>query len=219
MYSNAEVDIEGADDSVPFFPIVQGACSCCGLSHHNLAVFMQDCSDIGEGMATAKMGVARKDGQHLSIGDHNDIAMYVRVRAATGCFSTDQHPLLCSQSGVNMRFRTKHYDNRHCLGRDIKHVCCVLTHSLYKILTGYLLLNTPETDDGRKERKSPWPPAMSDEVWTARVKVRAAMKGEMPRYHEVFACMISDACTHTFLLFEVLLWGSRVVLRDTPIFR
>lgn len=42
-----------------------------------------------------------------------------------------------------------------------------------------------ETDDGRKERKSPWPPAMSDEVWTARVKLRAAMKEDMPQYKEV----------------------------------
>ncbi|CAM9498650.1 unnamed protein product [Ectocarpus sp. 12 AP-2014] len=74
-------------DRTLFEHLSGGACSCCGLSHHNLAAFMQDCSDI-------------------------------------------------------------------------------------------------ETDDGRKERKSPWPPAMSDEVWTARVKLRAAMKGEMPRYHE-----------------------------------
>lgn len=47
------------------------------------------------------------------------------------------------------------------------------------------MLYKPETDDGRKERKSPWPPAMSDEVWTGRVKLRAAMKEGMPHYKEV----------------------------------
>ena len=45
--------------------------------------------------------------------------------------------------------------------------------------------NKPETDDGRRERKSPWPPAMHDEVWTGRVKLRAAMKEGMPRYKQV----------------------------------
>lgn len=47
------------------------------------------------------------------------------------------------------------------------------------------MLNKQETDDGRKERKSPWPPAMCDEVWTGRVKLRAAMKEGMARYEQV----------------------------------
>lgn len=47
------------------------------------------------------------------------------------------------------------------------------------------MLNISETDDGRRERKSPWPPAMCDEVWTGRVKLRAAMKEGMPRYKQV----------------------------------
>ncbi|CAM9476639.1 unnamed protein product, partial [Pylaiella littoralis] len=41
-----------------------------------------------------------------------------------------------------------------------------------------------ETDDGRQEGKSPWPAAMSDAVWTARVKLRAIMKEDMPQYNE-----------------------------------
>ncbi|CAN0132130.1 unnamed protein product [Hapterophycus canaliculatus] len=61
--------------------------------------------------------------------------------------------------------------------------CCGLAHHN----VGALMQNCSdvETDDGRKERKSPWPPAMSDEVWTARVKLRALMKEEMPQYKQV----------------------------------
>lgn len=41
-----------------------------------------------------------------------------------------------------------------------------------------------ETDDGRKERKSPWPAAMSEKVWAGRVKLRIAMKEEMSLYKQ-----------------------------------
>lgn len=49
----------------------------------------------------------------------------------------------------------------------------------------FAILKCAETDDGRKERRSPWPPAMSEDVWAGRVKLRIAMKEEMRPYKQV----------------------------------
>lgn len=33
-----------------------------------------------------------------------------------------------------------------------------------------------ETDDGKKEVQSPWPPFMKQEIWGSRVRIRKVMK-------------------------------------------
>ena len=43
-----------------------------------------------------------------------------------------------------------------------------------------------ETDDGKKEKKTPWPDFMQDEVWSERVKFRRALKaGKLLNVNEV----------------------------------
>eukprot|EP00511_Aplanochytrium_stocchinoi_P005856 CAMPEP_0204838398 /NCGR_PEP_ID=MMETSP1346-20131115/30815_1 /ASSEMBLY_ACC=CAM_ASM_000771 /TAXON_ID=215587 /ORGANISM="Aplanochytrium stocchinoi, Strain GSBS06" /LENGTH=278 /DNA_ID=CAMNT_0051974427 /DNA_START=238 /DNA_END=1078 /DNA_ORIENTATION=- len=44
------------------------------------------------------------------------------------------------------------------------------------------LCSDVETDDGKTEKKSPWPKFMQDEVWADRVKFRRIMKKEITKY-------------------------------------
>ena len=74
------------------------------------------------------------------------------------------------------------------------------------------ILSKPETDDGRRERKSPWPPVMCDEVWTGRVKLRASMKEGMPRYKQVHSAYA------TLDLLSSLDLGTSRVHSDVPRF-
>lgn len=41
---------------------------------------------------------------------------------------------------------------------------------------------TPETDDEKKEKMSPWPSFIHEEILTERARLRVAMKDDMKRY-------------------------------------
>ena len=43
-----------------------------------------------------------------------------------------------------------------------------------------------ETDDGRKEKLSPWPTFMHSEVWADRVKFRKRLKEGMAIYKDFY---------------------------------
>jgi len=47
------------------------------------------------------------------------------------------------------------------------------------------LCSDVETDDGRTEKKSPWPQFMQDEVWADRLKFRRVMKKDIPKYRKM----------------------------------
>ncbi|CAM9577041.1 unnamed protein product [Chrysoparadoxa australica] len=62
--------------------------------------------------------------------------------------------------------------------------CCGAVHAMQDMASLITSCSDLETDDGRRERRSPWPQKMAREVWAARVKLRKVLKEDMPRYRE-----------------------------------
>ena len=60
--------------------------------------------------------------------------------------------------------------------------CCGMSHIGMDLNTFMQMCSDVETDDGKKERTSPWPPFILNEVWGERVKFRKALKSTMPVY-------------------------------------
>mmetsp|Transcript_3106 Transcript_3106/g.9244 ORF Transcript_3106/g.9244 Transcript_3106/m.9244 type:complete len:312 (-) Transcript_3106:198-1133(-) len=63
--------------------------------------------------------------------------------------------------------------------------CCGFTHGGMDMMDFMALCSDVETDDGRTEKKSPWPQFMQDEVWADRVKLRRMLKDTMSKYREL----------------------------------
>mmetsp|Transcript_10278 Transcript_10278/g.20162 ORF Transcript_10278/g.20162 Transcript_10278/m.20162 type:complete len:318 (+) Transcript_10278:300-1253(+) len=62
--------------------------------------------------------------------------------------------------------------------------CCGFTHGGMGMQDFMALCSDVETDDGRTEKRSPWPPFMQNEVWADRVKFRRMLKDTMCTYRE-----------------------------------
>ena len=60
--------------------------------------------------------------------------------------------------------------------------CCGLSHASMNMMEFMQACSDLETDDGKKEVRSPWPVVMRDEIWSGRVKIRKMMKDEMETY-------------------------------------
>ncbi|CAK9067610.1 Histone-lysine N-methyltransferase setd3, partial [Durusdinium trenchii] len=63
--------------------------------------------------------------------------------------------------------------------------CCGFTHGGMDMQDFMAMCSDVETDDGKKEVRSIWPPAMINEVWQDRVKFRRLLKDTMPKYREL----------------------------------
>jgi len=64
--------------------------------------------------------------------------------------------------------------------------CCGMTHGGMRAQDFMALCTDFETDDGRKETKSPWPDVMRDEIWSERVRFRRELKERLPAYRARF---------------------------------
>jgi len=62
--------------------------------------------------------------------------------------------------------------------------CCGFSHGGMGMVDFMALCSDVETDDGKTEKKSPWPAFMQDEVWADRVKFRRMLKDSMHVYRE-----------------------------------
>jgi len=60
--------------------------------------------------------------------------------------------------------------------------CCGISHMGMNMMEFMQACSDLETDDGKKEADTPWPPFMREEIWQDRVKLRKGMKGEMAKY-------------------------------------
>ena len=57
--------------------------------------------------------------------------------------------------------------------------CCGMSHIGMDLNTFMQMCSDVETDDGRKEKRSPWPEFIQHEVWRDRVKLRQQLKQTM----------------------------------------
>ena len=64
--------------------------------------------------------------------------------------------------------------------------CCGMQHGGMRMEDFQKMCSDFETDDGRKEKKSPWPDFMRDDVWSERVKFRRLLKEGLPTYASRF---------------------------------
>ncbi|CAM9722724.1 unnamed protein product, partial [Phaeothamnion confervicola] len=60
--------------------------------------------------------------------------------------------------------------------------CCGSVHAIMDVAALMATCSDIETDDGRADQRSPWPPFLRGEVWSERVKLRRTMKADMPVY-------------------------------------
>lgn len=64
--------------------------------------------------------------------------------------------------------------------------CCGISHTLMNLSQLTQDISDWETDDEKKERNSPWPDAIHEDVLTERSRVRIEMKEEMSEYQHFF---------------------------------
>jgi len=62
--------------------------------------------------------------------------------------------------------------------------CCGFNHAGMGLQDFMALCSDVETDDGKKQKLSPFPAPMQEEMWADRVKFRKSMKGDMAMYKE-----------------------------------
>ena len=60
--------------------------------------------------------------------------------------------------------------------------CCGFSHMGMNMMQFMQACSDLETDDGKKEVDTPWPPFMREEIWADRVKLRKGMKNEMSSF-------------------------------------
>jgi len=64
--------------------------------------------------------------------------------------------------------------------------CCGFTHGGMGMQDFMALCSDVETDDGKQEKRSPWPAFMQDEIWSDRVKFRRQLKDTMVKYQNLY---------------------------------
>ena len=64
--------------------------------------------------------------------------------------------------------------------------CCGMMHGGNRVQDLMAMCTDFESDDGKKEKKSPWPDAMRDEIWSERVRFRRELRDRMSVYKERF---------------------------------
>ncbi|GBG26503.1 Histone-lysine N-methyltransferase setd3 [Hondaea fermentalgiana] len=158
---------------VPFADLADHANENCALSHHM--------DENGDFVATSRCAFAKGDLVHNWYGEWGNSALMSQWG-----FALDFNPF------DSMAFFGRFLDTWVVDRVMFEFVnqggcnCCGFTHGGMGMQDFMALCSDVETDDGRTERRSPWPPFMQNEVWADRVKFRRMLKETMGIYRERF---------------------------------
>eukprot|EP00924_Labyrinthula_sp_SR-Ha-C_P000291 augustus_masked-scaffold_25-processed-gene-2.17-mRNA-1 protein AED:1.00 eAED:1.00 QI:0/0/0/0/1/1/2/0/952 len=76
--------------------------------------------------------------------------------------------------------------------------CCGMVHAHMGAEDFMALCSDVNTDDGKKEKLSPWPKYLHDQIWADRVKLRRRLKNEAQDFKQKFNFSDSQALKYIF---------------------